>query len=159
MKNKVKYSLYSLAITVIVLILSVIGVISLRDNTDKLVLFCLIMGSIIIAGLFYCPVSVEANDTKIKLYRLLAKPIAFAYDDIQKVDVCYPSFGGLRLCASGGCFGYWGYFNDTAIGTYFGYYGSRSYCFLVKLKNGRQYVLGCEDSVAMVNHIKMRMQK
>lgn len=159
MKNKVRYSLYSLAVTVIVIILSVIGVISLWHNADKLVLFCLVMGSIIIAGLFYCPISVEANTSEIKLYRLLAKPRAFTYNDIQTVDVCYPSIGGRRLCASGGCFGYWGYFNDSVIGIYFGYYGSRSRCFLVKLKNGRQYVFGCEDSVAMVDYIKLLMQK
>lgn len=126
---------------------------------DKLVLFCLVMCSIIIAGLFYCPISVEANTTEIKLYRLLVNARAFTYNDIQTVDVCYPSIGGLRLCASGGCFGYWGYFNDSIIGAYFGYYGSRSRCFLVKLKNGRQYVLGCEDSVAMVDYIKSLMQK
>lgn len=38
MKNKVKYSLYSLAITVIVIILSVVGVISLWHNTDACII-------------------------------------------------------------------------------------------------------------------------
>lgn len=159
MKNKVKYSSYSIAITIIILILSIAGVISLWHDNNKLVLFCLIMGAIIISGLFFCPVSVEANDKEIRLYRLLAKPKVFAYNDIQAVEVCYPSFIGMRLCASGGCFGHWGYFNDVVIGTYFGYYGSRSYCFLVKLKNGRQYVLGCEDPVAMANCIGSHMRQ
>lgn len=116
------------------------------------------MGAGIIAGLYYCPVSVEANLSEIKLYRLLAKPKIFAYKDIQSVETCYPSAGGIRLCGSGGLFGYWGYFSDIMIGTYFGYYGSRSYCFLVKLKNGKQYVLGCENPVAMVDYIKSNLK-
>lgn len=159
MKNKVKFSIYALAITVVVMILFIVGEISLWDNTEKLARFNLIMGTAIIAGLYYCPISVEANRSEIKLYRLLAKPKVFAYKDVQAVDTCYPSAGGLRLCGSGGCFGYWGYFSDIMVGTYFGYYGSRSHCFLVKLKNGKQYILGCENPVAMVNHIKSFMNE
>lgn len=154
MKNKVKYSVFSLAMTAIVIILSIIGIISLRHNTDEQILFCVIMGLAIISGLYFCPVSVEANKDGIKLHRLLSRPKFFALDDIQSVDTCYPSAGGLRLCGSGGCFGYWGYFSDIMIGTYFGYYGKRSSCFLVKLKNGRQYVLGCENPAEMVGYIK-----
>lgn len=158
MKNRVRFSALAIAITAMVLILSAIGIISVRHNADRLALFCLIMGTIIITGLCYCPVSVEAGDTGIALHRLLSKPKRFAYTDIQHVEVCYPSICGIRLCASGGCFGYWGYFSDYIIGAYFGYYGSRNHCFLVKMKNGRQYALGCEDPVAMVNHIKALMQ-
>lgn len=158
MKNKVKYSVFSLAMTAIVIILSIIGIISLRHNTDELILFCVIMGLAIISGLYFCPVSVEANKDGIKLHRLLSRPKFFALDDIQSVDTCYPSGGGLRLCGSGGCFGYWGYFSDIMIGTYFGYYGKRSCCFLIKLKNGRQYVLGCENPAEMVEYINRLMK-
>ncbi len=44
MKNKVKFSIYSKIITVLVLILFVAGVIALLDNTRELPLFCIIMG-------------------------------------------------------------------------------------------------------------------
>ena len=159
MKNKVKFSIYAQVITAAVIILCIIGEISLWDIPEKLVKFNLITGVAIIAGLYYCPISVEANQSEIKLYRLLGRPRIFTYRDIQSVDTCYPSAGGIRLCGSGGLFGYWGYFSDIMIGTYFGYYGSRSYCFLVKLKNGKQYVLGCENPVAMVEYIESNMEK
>ena len=154
MNNKVKFSIFSLIITAAVIILSVAGIVSVRHNTEEVVIGSLIVGAVVIAGLYYCPVSVEANRSEIKLHRFLAKPKVFAYKDIAAVDTCYPSAGGIRLCGSGGCFGYWGYFSDIMIGTYFGYYGSRSSCFLVRLNNGRQYVLGCENPVAMVDYIK-----
>lgn len=158
MKNKVKFSVFVQVITAVVIILCIVGEISLWNIHEKLIIFNLIMGAGIIAGLYYCPVSVKANLSEIKLYRLLAKPKIFAYKDIQSVETCYPSAASIRLCGSGGLFGYWGYFSDIMIGTYFGYYGSRSYCFLVKLKNGKQYVLGCENPVAMVDYIKSNLK-
>lgn len=157
MKQKIKYSAYSIVVTAAILILSVAGVVSLRAESDKLVTFCLIMVSAIIFGLYYCPLSVEAGQSGIVIRRILSGPKTFAYGDIESVDTCYPSAGGLRLCGSGGLFGYWGYFSDIMIGTYFGYYGSRSHCFLVKLKSGRQYVIGCTDSAAIVSYIEPRL--
>lgn len=158
MKQKVKYSLYSLIITAIVLIASIVGIFSLRHNIYELIPFCIIFGAITIFGLYYCPKSVEADKAGVAIHRVLSSPKVFQYDNIESVDTCYPSPGGLRLFGSGGCFGYWGYFNDILIGTYFAYYGSRSSCFLLKLKNGKQYVLGCEDAREMVNYISERIK-
>lgn len=157
MKNRVKFSVYSIIITAAVLILSAVGIVSLVGETDRLVVFCVILGAAIVSGLYYCPVFVEANQSGIVLHRLISRPRYFSYAEIASVDTCCPSAGGLRLCGSGGLFGYWGYFSDIMIGTYFGYYGSRSHCFLVKLKSGRQYVIGCTDPAAIVSYIEPRL--
>ncbi len=157
MKQKVKFSTYSLIVTAVVLIIWIVGIFSLLGDEEKLTLFCIIMAPTTIAGLYFCPKYIEANVSGIVLHRLLSSPKVFLYDKIQSVDTCYPSAVGLRLCASGGFFGYWGYFSDIMIGSYFGYYGSRSNCILVKMKDGKQYVLGCENGVAMVNYIKSQM--
>lgn len=157
MKNRVKFSVYSIIITAAVLILSAVGIVSLVGETDRLVIFCVILWVAIISGLYYCPVSVEANQSGIVLNRLISRARYFPYSEIASVDTCYPSAGGLRLCGSGGLFGYWGYFSDIMIGTYFGYYGSRSHCFLVKLKSGRQYVIGCSDPAAIVSYVELRL--
>lgn len=159
MKQKIKFSYYSLIMTTVVLILSVVGAFSLSGDTGELILFCIVIGSAIIAGVYFCPTSVEANNSGIILHRLLSKPRTFAYDVIQSVDTCHPSAGGLRLCGSGGFFGYWGYFNDIMIGSYFGYYGNHNNCFLVKMKDGKQYVLGCGKAGAMVDYITAQMSK
>lgn len=158
MKQKVKFSAYALIITAAVMILSVVGIFSLIDAGEKLALFCIIMGATIAFGLYYCPKSIEATESGITLHRLLSAPKVFNYNSIQAVDTCYPSLGGLRLCASGGFFGYWGYFSDIMIGSYFGYYGSRSNCVLVKLKGGKQYVLGCENPALFVSFVNQKLQ-
>lgn len=149
--------MFSLVITILVLILFVVGIVSLIDNPTKLTQLCVIFGVIIFAGLFYCHLSVEANRESVVLNRFLSGRKSFRMKDILSVDTCYPSAGGLRLCGSGGFFGYWGYFSDIMIGTYFGYYGSRSNCFLIKMKDGKQYVVGCEDAVAMVEYIRSNL--
>lgn len=159
MKQTVKFSAYSLIVTAAVLILCVVGIFSLLVNVEKLILFCIIMGLATIVGLYYCPTAIEADESGITLHRLLSSPKVFRYDLIHTVDTCYPSAGGLRLCGSGGFFGYWGYFSDIMIGSYFGYYGSRSNCFLLKMKDGKQYVLGCNNAVEMVAYVKMQMNQ
>lgn len=159
MKQKIKFSAYSLIVTAVVLVLCVVGTFSLWGNAEKLTLFCIIMGGVTLAGLYYCPKSINANESSITLHRLLSSPKVFTINSIQTVDTCYPSAGGLRVCGSGGFFGYWGYFNDIMIGSYFGYYGSRSSCILLKLKDGKQYVLGCENPSAMVDYINSLFKK
>lgn len=154
MKQKVKFSLFSIILTALVLILFGVGTIMLLENEEKLTLFCIIMGGVTIAGLYYCPISIEANEFGITFHCLLHSPKTFLYNTIQNVDICYPSFGGLRLCASVGYFGFWSYFRDFIIDPYIGYYGSRNNCILVKLKSGKQYVLGCDNPVAMLEYIK-----
>lgn len=159
MKQKVKFSVYSLVVTVAVLILCVVGIFLLLGDGAKLSLFCIIMGTATTAGLYYCPKSIRANESGITLYRLISSPKEFSYDSICDVDTCYPSAGGLRLCGSGGFFGYWGYFSDIMIGAYFGYYGSRRNCLLLKMKDGKQYVLGCDNAEEMVAYIRRQMKK
>ena len=158
MKQKVKFSHLAIILTVIVLTLFIMGIISLRDDTDKLIPFCIIVVGVTLFGLYYCPTSVEATSDGVKLSRLMSTPKMFKYCDIEKIDTCYPSAGGLRLCGSGGYFGYWGWFSDIMIGTYFGYYGSRANCFMIKLKNGKQYVLGCDNPENIVDYIKTKIK-
>lgn len=154
MKQKVIFSKYSIIVTIVILLLFVVGVVALKDNKEAQILFCIILGVTTLVGLYYCPQSAEVNQVGITLHRLMSKPKRFAAEDIISIETFYPSAGGLKLWGSGGFFGYYGYFHDIMIGTYFGYYGSRDHCFLIKLKNSKQYVIGCQDSVALVDFYK-----
>ena len=157
MKQKVKFSNYCLIMTAVIAAVFIAGIFSLLGDTHRLTMFCLIFGAVTAAGLYYCPVAVEADQSGIKIHRLLSGHKFFDYRSVQSVETFYPSAGGLRLCGSGGYFGYWGYFNDIMAGTYFGYYASRDNCFLVRLKNGKQYIIGCEDSHAMTEYVRSHM--
>ena len=157
MRQKVIFSILSKIITAAVLALFAIGIISLWGNTDKLVFFIIIAAATTLVSMYYCPLSVESTESGVKINRLLSGAKSFSYSDIQAVDTCYPSAGGLRLCGCGGFMGYWGYFHDTMIGTFFGYFGSREQCILLRLKSGRQYVIGCSNAPAMVKYISPRI--
>lgn len=149
MKSKVKFSAFSLIITAIVIIAFIVGIIvSLSNIKEALILFAVLAG-MILSGLFYCPVSIEAAGDKLSIHRPLRNK-TIEYTTISSADRCYPSAGGLRLCGSGGFMGYWGYFNDIVIGTYFGYYGNHSQCILIRLKDGKQYVVSCCQPDEMV---------
>lgn len=158
MKNKVRFSAYSKVITLIGTIVIVAAIVNLWNQPDHFALliffFALIVGSICC-----CPREVEATSSGVTLRTLVARYKVFTYDSISEVDTCYPTWSGIRMCGCGGFFGFWGYFSHTAIGSYYGFYGSRDSCFLLKLKNGRQYVIGCEDPHAMVDYIRSQMAR
>lgn len=158
MKNKVKFSTISITLTAVILISFAAGIFALRGTGD-VVVFCVIAVLMTVTGLYFCPVSVEADNSGITLRRFLSRAKVFEFEDIKDVETCRPSAGGIRLCGSGGFFGYWGYFNDIMLGSYFGYYGSADNCFIVELKSGKRYVLGCENQSAMVKYIKGQIDK
>lgn len=152
MKSKVTLSAYCKVITFALIILLIIGIVSCRDNESKLWALVVISIALIGFSLFYFPTNIETTNSSLIIHRFLKSKI-IPYSFISSADTCIPSAGGLRLCGSGGFLGYWGYFNDIIIGTYFGYYGNRNQCILVKLKNGKQYVVSCEEPIQMISSI------
>lgn len=152
MKSKVKLSAYCTTVTLIVTIALIIGIVANWNVGSKFYLLVVISASLFGFGLFYLPTSVEATRDALVIHRLFRSK-RIPYGEISSVDRCLPSAGGLRLCGSGGFMGYWGYFNDIIIGSYFGYYGNYSQCILVKLKGGRQYVVSCENPDRMVSYV------
>lgn len=158
MKSKVKLSLFSSVITIVVTIALIAGVFVDWDKQkgDALILLAILV-TLLIVSLYYYPQSIEATDKELVIHRQF-KDKVFPYSSIKSVDRCYPSIGGLRLCGSGGFFGYWGYFTDIVIGNYFGYYGNRSQCILVKLTDGKQYVISCEQPDEMIHTVSTHLK-
>ncbi len=159
MKQKVKFSLFARILTAVVLVLFVVGIVYIRDNPGKLIFFCVLIGIMTLSGIYFCPVSIEADGKGITLHRLMGFSARFAYRDMISAETCYPSAAGIRLCASGGFFGYWGYFNDIMLGTYVGCYGDRNHCFLIKFANKQPYVIGCENPTEMVEFINKHIEE
>lgn len=155
MKSKVKLSVFSTVLTAVVIIAIVVGIFTSTRDVKESVILSVILAGMILCGLFYCPASIEAAGDSLLIRRVL-KTKRIPYTQIASVDRCYPSAGGLRLCGSGGFMGYWGYFSDIVIGTYFGYYGNHNQCILIRLKNGKQYVVSCCGPDEMVAAIAAR---
>lgn len=105
-----------------------------------------------IAAAFYAPLSVEVTGSELMVHRLLkTKRIPLA--DIRSIERHYPA-GAIRTCGAGGFFGNWGHFSERGIGSYFAYFGNPADCFLIKLANGRKYLIGCRNPDAIVSVIK-----
>lgn len=158
MKCKVKFSRLC-KITTIAVILLFIGLIIFGEIKGDDVRFLYpIFFLMILSGLFYSPVSVEFSSRDFIIHRAL-KDKVIPLDAIKSADYCFPSGGGLRLCGSGGFMGFWGYFHDITIGSFFGYYGDREQCVVIRLKSGRQYVVSCSDPSFILNGIDSYLKK
>ena len=160
MKQKVPLSGYSLSISVAVLaVLSGIVLLELKKGEGELALFAVaIMMMLCIMALVYMPLSVSVDENSLDIHRSLAiKSIPLG--EIESVMLCPPTMSERRICGSGGWFGYWGWFREPSIGRYFAYYGKASDCFVVRLKNGRQYLIGCEHPKEMVKQIDRKIWK
>ncbi len=90
MKNRVKFSNLSKFLTVAVVVIFIIGFFAGLPD-DGLIFYCIVVAGTLLSGLYYCPVSVEADKTGITLHRLMSKPKRFPYKDIKLVETCYPS--------------------------------------------------------------------
>ncbi len=121
-----------------------------------------ISGSAIImlflSTLYYMPLSISLDNDSLNINRSL-KIKSIPLTEIANVKLCAPTMGAKRICGSGGWFGWYGWFSEKDLGKYFAYYGKASDCFLVTLKNGKKYMLGCKDAPEMVNAINEKINQ
>jgi hypothetical protein len=149
MKSKVIYSTYCNIITYAVFIIFAIGLVVSYGITAKFIALCIIFAALIFAGVYYCPISIETGKDAFIIHRPISDK-RIPYSQIASAEQFMQSGSSLQLRGSGGFMGYWGYFQDVSIGSYFGYYGKKSQCFLIKLKSGAKYVISCEDRDVMI---------
>ncbi|MDE6297715.1 MAG: PH domain-containing protein [Muribaculaceae bacterium] len=155
MVSKVKFSTYSLILSFILIALLVVIGICVESNIKFYFIFSLLFVLVMFACMC-APLRIEADDKYITVGSLLKKH-KIALDKVVSVELFPPTMGARRLCGSGGFMGYWGIFREGDIGMYQAYYGRSSDCFLIRLKNGDKYVLGCNNPGEMVEYIKNRI--
>ena len=157
MEAKVKFSLFSKIITIIVFGLLIgIGVYYALMGDSKGIIVLIICLILLIPSLYYSPKSIKVDETNLTINTYLSKH-KLLVSNIENVDYYLPMMGNLRICASGGLMGYWGIFRGMDIGNYMAYYGKSSDCFLVRMKNGDKYVLGCENPTEMIDYINSQL--
>lgn len=156
MKSKVRLSRYSLVVTFVILVALFVGcILTVRDKIPFLILLSMYL-ILIVTGLIYAPVSICADTETIVLKSILRRR-RLLLRDVESVQMFSPTMGAIRIIGSGGFMGYWGIFKEGDIGRYMAFYGKASDCFLVRLKNGDKYVLGCENPQAMADYIQSRL--
>lgn len=79
--------------------------------------------------------------------------------NIASIELFQPTMGAIRVFGSGGFMGYWGIFREGDVGRYMAYYGKASDCFLIRMKNGDKYVIGCNNPSIIVEYLKQNSIK
>lgn len=157
MEHRVKLSTYALIMSVVgvAVILAVAVYQWLRGEA---MVAAILAGMIVLLGvlaLFYMPLAIGVDGDVLFVRRPLRTKM-IPLEDIESCRPVQPTISERRICGSGGWMGYWGRFSEPSIGRYFAYYGRASDCFLVRLRDGRQYLLGCEDPAAIVEAVNRR---
>lgn len=128
------------------------------DNDIAVWLWGAAVAVLFLSALCYMPISISISLDSECLN--ISRPIkSIPLSDIVDARLCHPTMGTKRICGSGGWFGWYGWFSEKDFGKYFAYYGKASDCFLVTLKNGKKYMLGCKDAPEMVNAIKEKINQ
>ena len=158
MKRRVALSTFSIILTIAVIALFVVGMISYLNRAVDWLAY-LLAGSLVLIcclAMYFTPMSISVEDGCLNINMLL-RTKSIPLRDIQSVALCPPTMSEKRLLGSGGFFGYWGWFREPSIGRYFAYYGKASDCFLVRLKDGRLYMLGCVDALGIMECINSNL--
>ncbi len=158
MKSKIDYSIFCSVITGAIMLALFIGCVLTVRETSAFITFLIIYLALFIPALFYAPGYIRATPDFIIMGSLLRKRL-IAMSDVESVELYQPTMGAIRLLASGGFMGYWGLFREGDVGRYYGFYGKASDGFMVRMKNGDKYVLGCADPEEMVKYIRSNMTK
>lgn len=152
MKSKVVLSRFSSILTAILILGLFVGCIATIHEKPAFFTLLAVYLVLIVCALFFGTSYIEATPEYVVMGSILIKrKISIA--NIESVELFRPTMGAIRICGSGGFFGYWGIFQEGDIGKYSAFYGKASDCFLIRMKNGSKYVLGCENPSAMVDYI------
>ena len=155
LKKRVKLSTWSIIMTIVTMAF-LIGICVWQFSKTTNEFFCWLLLAIVVIWsfftLFYSPMYIVLTEDSINVETLMRKR-RIPLDEIASVKICPPTMSEHRICGSGGYFGYFGWFREPSIGKYFAYYGMASQTFLIRLKSGRQYMLGCKDSKEMAKEL------
>lgn len=156
MKSKIIYSHFSIILTGILFLTLFFGCYVTLHEKAAFYILLLIFLILVIFALFCGAVYVKANQNYIILGSLFHSR-KIRIQNIEYIELFKPTMGAIRICGSGGFMGYWGIFKEGDIGRYYAFYGKSSDCFLIRMKNGDKYVIGCENPSAMVEYIKSQI--
>lgn len=154
MKLKVKLSKSSKVITAVTILL-LIGVMIYFIYDGNMAAAMIICGVTVLccaAAACYMPESVRVTKTDLIItFPVRTKTIPLS--SIESVELFIPTKSTVRVCGSGGFYGYWGWFYNRSTGKFFAYSGTFSEGLLVRLTSGRQYLIGSVDPSALLSEL------
>ncbi len=137
----------------------------LTQSEDEVRRYVLIGVMVLIAAtLIPCfmlaPRKIVLTDTQLVLHKGVGK-LRLSYADMESVSIYRPTKGvvDVRTFGIGGIFGFIGYFYNKQTGHYIAYVGDYSQAFLVRMKNGKKYMLSCGNHQSIVAAVKMKSER
>jgi len=158
MNQKIKWSKYAWMTTVLVTVALAVTLIITRNVLWRFYTIVGVTVFVFISIWIWSPTAISVDNEYITIYKRIGRK-RIPINAITRIAIMEPDIErGFRLCCSGGFAGYYGWYCDSRIGRYFGYYGNRHECFFIQLNDGRQYVLGCENVSDTVKYISKRIK-
>lgn len=154
MKQRVRLSTFSIMLSGIVMIVLLCAL----YFSNSPVSICIISGILIVCcalTLYYMPLSVSVCDGELRV-NCIIRTKRIPLREISSIERLQSTMLGRRVFGNDGWFGYWGWYRDKTLDTYFAYYGNEADCFIVRLNKGKQYVLGCDNPDAIINYIQSK---
>lgn len=117
----------------------------------------MLMGIFVLLFPLTAPISICLNNECITLNKLCGKKIIH-FDKILSIHPFNMSFC-IRIFGSGGYGGYLGVYSNAKIGRFHACVGDLSQTFLIRLKNGKNYVFSSENRDLVIETVKNKFLK
>ncbi|MDE7111401.1 MAG: PH domain-containing protein [Muribaculaceae bacterium] len=153
MIQKCMLSSRSLILTIIMLLLLIGLMVFLMMNGQVLAgeIIAATIVALSVAAMFYMPMKVEVTPRDLIIY-CSARVKVIPLETIESARLFNAmSTPTMRLCGSGGLYGYWGWFRNRSVGTFFAYCSNLSDGILIRLNSGRQYLISPADAPAFLS--------
>lgn len=122
-------------------------------NLTLLIVTNIIIVTVLLYFAAVAPISITLSEDRLTLNKVIGKR-HILYADINFIEVHEYNKRDKKISGSSGFCGYIGYFYNNEIGRYWINAGNLKQTFIVKKKNGKQYVFSCEDYEALVSEVK-----
>ena len=84
-------------------------------------------------------------------------PKKILLNDIASVELYSGSTRFLKVCGSGGMFGFYGWYKNQELGRFFIYATNLKELICITLMSGKKYMISCEDAQSMYKEINLRL--
>lgn len=160
--QKSKWSRFCIVTTVLILAVVIVTAFmplyneAERNNTIISIVCGVAFMEMVVMGLYYCPKSVCVTGNQLLINRFFS-PKKILLNDIASVELYSGSTRFLKVCGSGGMFGFYGWYKNQELGRFFIYATNLKELICITLMSGKKYMISCEDAQSMYKEINLRL--
>lgn len=160
--QKSKWSRFCVMTTTIILIVVVVIAfmplynIAERNNIAISIVCGIALIEMIVMELYYCPVSIIVTQNQLLIRRFFTSK-NIPLNEIASVEIYSESTRFLKVCGSGGMFGFYGWYKNKELGRFFIYATNLKELICITLISGKKYMISCEDARNLYNEINHRL--